>query len=169
MKSEFETQEAQRNAPEHKSYVLGFCFVPRTELRGTDPDPMANYRVVVIRKNKPEWQRGLLNGIGGEIEQGEDPEDAMAREWREETGTTIDSWDPFIVMRFSGATIFVFRTVAKEMPDFRQTTDEEVSAWIVSGLMRHSGKIPNLNWLIPMALFDAREADSIKPPHIFYL
>lgn len=161
-----QTQQEQRNA--HKSYVLGFCFVPRTDLRSTAPDPLDNYRVVVIRKNKPEWQRGRLNGVGGKIEGEEAPDEAMAREWREETGTTIDNWDPFVTLRFPGATIFVFKTVAKVMPDFRQTTDEEVSAWIVSGLMRHSGKIPNLNWLIPMALFDLPNIGQ-KTPVINYL
>lgn len=30
----------------NKEYVLGFCFVPRLELRSTDPDPLANHRVV---------------------------------------------------------------------------------------------------------------------------
>lgn len=37
-------------------YCLGFAF--------TDHD---NF-VILIRKNKPAWQKGLLNGVGGESE-----------------------------------------------------------------------------------------------------
>jgi 8-oxo-dGTP diphosphatase len=153
---------------QHKEYVLGFCFAPRTELRGTDPDPMANHKVVLIRKNKPDWQRGLLNGVGGKIEPGESPDEAMAREWKEETGTIVDDWEPFVVMRFPGATIFVFKRMAHALPDVFTATDEPVSVWVVRDVMRHSGKIPNLNWLIPMALFDAPQ-DMAKAPNIFYL
>jgi hypothetical protein len=45
-------------------YVCGFMFANDfTE-------------VALIRKNKPEWQRGKLNGIGGKVEQvGHHPDD----------------------------------------------------------------------------------------------
>lgn len=42
-----------------KKYVLGFMF--STEDRGQ--------KVALIKKLKPKWQAGLLNGIGGKIEQ----------------------------------------------------------------------------------------------------
>lgn len=35
-------------------------------------------------KNKPDWQKGCLNGIGGKIEEGEKPIDAVFRELEEE-------------------------------------------------------------------------------------
>jgi len=37
-------------------YVLGFL--------------MDNYRVVLIEKQRPAWQKGLLNGVGGHINHG---------------------------------------------------------------------------------------------------
>lgn len=40
-------------------YVVGFLF--DSEFR----------QVALIRKQKPQWQAGLLNGIGGKIEYGE--------------------------------------------------------------------------------------------------
>ncbi|PIE78988.1 MAG: hypothetical protein CSA15_05000, partial [Candidatus Delongbacteria bacterium] len=43
-------------------------------------------KIVLIKKNTPEWQRGLFNGIGGSIEAGESPEEAIVREFEEETG-----------------------------------------------------------------------------------
>ena len=70
-------------------YVVGFLFNPdMTE-------------VVLIKKNRPDWQKGLLNGVGGKIESGEDPITAMIREFKEETGVEIYNWNLFwiIIMR----------------------------------------------------------------------
>ena len=50
-------------------------------------------RVVLIKKNKPDWQRGLFNGVGGKIEKAESSFDAMAREFEEETGVKTDPVD----------------------------------------------------------------------------
>jgi 8-oxo-dGTP diphosphatase len=56
--------------------------------------------VILIKKNHPQWQDGLLNGVGGHIEDGEQPADAMAREFAEETGvrTAPDEWTKFARM-----------------------------------------------------------------------
>ncbi len=64
-------------------YVLGFAF-------NQDKD-----YVVLIHKNKPDWQKGCLNGVGGKIEDGETPIAAMVREFEEETGlpTNPSEWD----------------------------------------------------------------------------
>ena len=46
--------------------------------------------VYLLRKDHPEFQAGLLNGVGGKLEQGETYADCMAREAKEEgsyTGT----------------------------------------------------------------------------------
>ena len=40
----------------------------------------------VIKKERPVWQAGLLNAIGGHVEKGEYPVEAMQREFLEETG-----------------------------------------------------------------------------------
>lgn len=51
-----------------RQYVLGFLFNENLT------------KVVLVRKKRPEWQCGLLNGVGGKIEDGEPPLDAMVRE-----------------------------------------------------------------------------------------
>lgn len=61
-------------------YVLGFAF-----------DDLG--RVALIRKNKPEWQRGLLNGIGGKVESTESIAIAMKREFYEEAGVRTSDWE----------------------------------------------------------------------------
>lgn len=61
-----------------KRYVLGLAF---TE----------NNSVVMVQKNRPDWQAGKLNFIGGKVEPGENPFDTMTREFFEETGVKTDS------------------------------------------------------------------------------
>ncbi len=66
-------------------YVLGFAFTPSRK------------GVILIKKLRPNWQAGKLNGPGGKIEAGETPEQAMIREFKEETGiqTLLGQWNHF--------------------------------------------------------------------------
>ena len=67
-------------------YVLGFRF--------------HNGNVLLIKKAKPAWQKGRINGIGGKVEPGEESIDAMVREFREETGieTKPSDWKYIALM-----------------------------------------------------------------------
>ena len=69
-------------------YVVGFMFSADFEW------------VALIRKQKPLWQAGLLNGIGGKVEPGEEPFGAMTREFEEEAGleTERSLWTSFCSM-----------------------------------------------------------------------
>ena len=60
------------------NYVVGFAF---TNSRS---------RVLLLKKEKPPWQKGLLNGIGGKIKHWEAPMTAMCRESEEEVGLKLD-------------------------------------------------------------------------------
>lgn len=124
-------------------YVAGFAFDEKKE------------RVLLIEKQKPEWQKGFLNGIGGKVETGESLWEAQMREFKEETGLLIPeaNWNFFCSLngsdergnkwrvRFLWAigNIDHARRIEDEMPMIRPVND--------------LGKvIPNLNWLVPMAL-----------------
>src|SRR3954470_21452915 len=75
-------------APNVQEYVCGFLFSPdRT-------------RVLLIRKRRPAWQAGKLNGIGGKIEPGESPAQAMSREFREEAALDLppDAWHEVLML-----------------------------------------------------------------------
>src|ERR1035437_6897488 len=54
--------------------------------------------VWLIRKARPEWQKGMLNGIGGHVEENENTMTAMTREFNEETGLTILDWKKFCIL-----------------------------------------------------------------------
>ncbi len=66
-------------------------------------------KVALVRKNKPDLQKGLLNGIGGKIELEDsgycnpdslitESERAMIREFQEETGVLQEDWHYFLTM-----------------------------------------------------------------------
>ncbi len=67
-------------------FCVGFLFNPDMS------------QVVLIRKNRPEWQAGRLNGVGGRLEDGETPLRGMQRKFKEETawstgtGSRLPGW-----------------------------------------------------------------------------
>ena len=97
-------------------YVLGFMFDPTRE------------RILLIRKNRPRWQAGKLNGIGGKVEPGESPVSAMVREFTEETGlqTQPSEWSHFAVLEGQDFRVWCFQAASEQMIQARTLTDEEV-------------------------------------------
>lgn len=67
--------------------TVGFAFSPSYEY------------VALIRKSHPDWQEGKLNGLGGKVEEGETPEECVAREFHEECTLSLTSgWSRFCVL-----------------------------------------------------------------------
>jgi len=117
-------------------YVLGFMF-------------STNGAVWLIRKNKPEWQRGRLNGIGGKIEENESPADAMKREFYEEAGIKLNDWKHFCTLTDRDSyEVYCYYVYSDETP--ATMTEEKVTLCYTCSLP--IDVIPNVNWLIPMAL-----------------
>lgn len=122
-------------------YVLGFAFNDSGD------------EVLLIRKNRPSWQKGKLNGIGGKIEQDETPRMALVREFEEETGVTTaeDDWRPFGKMRGTDFTVHLFTIRNRFIYDADSMTDEKLKIVAVNRLKDYQ-IIPNLGYLIAMAL-----------------
>lgn len=99
--------------PVIRRYVLGFYLTPQG--------------VVLIRKSKPEWAKGKLNGIGGHIEEGETPLEAMVREFDEEAGikSASDEWTELLTLRGDGTKT----TKPWEMVVFSANTTRRCSDW----------------------------------------
>lgn len=119
-------------------------------------------RVALIRKNRPEWMAGRLNAIGGKLEDGESPGEAMVREFREETGLDIakDLWRKFCILHGVEANgdpyqvhfyVTNLEMTTLWLKDLSSKTDEVVGWYFVKLLLREN-IIPNLEWIIPMAL-----------------
>jgi 8-oxo-dGTP diphosphatase len=128
-----------------REWVVGFLLDDAAE------------RVVLIRKNRPEWQAGKLNGVGGKVEADDaDLEAAMVREFWEETGVRVNSWHHFARLEWEEGTVHFFRAFryADLLAACRTTTDETIELHPLAELLlpgNPAGATPNLLWLVPLA------------------
>lgn len=130
-------------------YCLGFAF--------------CGDHVVLVRKARPDWQAGRLNGVGGKVEPGENERDAMAREFREEACLVVgaDRWRLVSVMggehRESAETwecaVFAAVLDRRELGLVRTGVDDEPIQIVDRGDIATGNVkiVPNLAWLVPLA------------------
>ncbi len=86
--------------------------------------------VVLVKKNKPEFMKGFWNGIGGSIEDGESPADAMMREAEEEANLNVD-WNLFTILHRPKAIIYCFWAECDKRLQIPEQNDiGERQAWI---------------------------------------
>lgn len=122
-------------------YVCGFYF------------DHTHQRVVLIWKKKPAWQAGKLNGVGGKIEDGEISHAAMRREFKEETGIDHENWVALITLTGEDWRVYFYCAEGKANEfEYAQTMEDEEVAKINVDQLDDFDHIPNLRWLIPMAL-----------------
>jgi 8-oxo-dGTP diphosphatase len=110
-------------------------------------------RVALVVKNRPNWQKNKMNGIGGHVEEGENPADAMIREFQEETGyyTYHGEWDNFVTLEGPDYRVyFYFAEIVGSHLRLKTITDEEIVCVDIDSVTVENS-IPNLTWLIPMA------------------
>lgn len=121
--------------------TLGFIFSPNLE------------QVALIQKNRPSWQAGKLNGLGGKCEKGETYTTCLSREVKEESALNIPrhSWQKLGNITWKEWRVAVFATRIEEtlVNTARSLTDEKVF-W-VSTQQLPQNCMTNLHWLIPLA------------------
>lgn len=123
-------------------YVLGFAF---SEQRG---------QVLLISKTHPKWQYGKLNGVGGHIEEGESPKEAMVREFAEEVGihTRQTDWKYFAFMTdYKSWECYCFRSFDVNIFSSHQKTDEKPTIVSIEDL-RWQNIIDNIPTIVMAAL-----------------
>lgn len=145
-----------------KRFVVGFAFDAN------------EHRVVLIKKDHPKWLEGKFNGLGGKVEPGESSHQAMRREFLEEAGVdTGDVWTHFasIVDQRDWAIDFFYThlsdnqfamLVSKTSEQVRGFYIEEPNFPVLAELILptiEQGLLPNLSWLIPMALSMKHEVE----------
>jgi 8-oxo-dGTP diphosphatase len=125
-----------------QEYVLGFMFDIPAE------------QVLLIKKAKPDWQAGKLNGVGGKVEQRETPHAAMGREFKEETGVDAEHWEETLLFYNDKAVVYCFRAFhpIKTLRTARLNTaisraEEPCEVYSVKHLPNNV--LPNLHWLVP--------------------
>lgn len=124
-------------------YVAGFLIERYESYEG----------VILIRKRRPDWQAGRLNGVGGHIEPGETAAQAMRREFQEEAGLDIDDWEHFATVRGHWGSVAFFRAF-RPVADVKTMTDEPIEAHAIDEALTSGQCLPNLSWLIPLAAYE---------------
>lgn len=122
-------------------YVVGFMF-----------DCLLS-QVVLIQKNKPQFQAGKLNGVGGKIEGLETPQQAMAREFEEEAGLHTDprEWDQFATLTDHETFHVTCFTTVRDMLNVKTMEDEEVFVVAIQDL-RKLRTLTDVPWLVALAV-----------------
>lgn len=136
-----------------QKYVLGFLF--------------GRSSVLLIQKSKPPWQRGLLNGIGGKVEEADEAGEASAtvlnamnREAEEEAGLVCLDWKAFCVMGGPGWEVTCFMCqiddeylLAEYDGPAQQKEEEELFDVSLEDIRLHRRQtVSNISWLVEMAL-----------------
>lgn len=138
-----------------QKYVLGFIF----------DDEEKN--VLLIQKQRPLWQKGLFNGIGGKVENFDDNHFlAIQREVFEETNLTITNWKYFAKLtdqQFFDIDCFKTNLSKEQLKNYQTMTDEDVQIKSIESLYKtkFNDCISNLSWLIGICL----DRDSFKMFH----
>ena len=130
-------------------YVLGFLF----DLTGN--------RVLLRKKQKPDWMVNKFNGVGGKVDDGEIGIEAMHRECDAETGHDPGDWQFFCALSGKGFLMECYLAYYENLhhidsyySDTDHTGDEPrvETNHIFPVHDLPPNLVPNCRWLIPMAL-----------------
>jgi 8-oxo-dGTP pyrophosphatase MutT (NUDIX family) len=132
-------------------YVLVYAFTVDSKLR----------YVPLVKKNKPEFLKGVLNLVGGKIEEGETPVQAGIRELLEETGLEeIQVYDPMCyypaermgIIQGKLGTVYCIKVPVcyrQELKPGEEET-EEVKWYPITEIFSNKLLMPNLRLIIPL-------------------
>ncbi|HEY2896640.1 MAG TPA: NUDIX domain-containing protein [Gemmatimonadaceae bacterium] len=107
-------------------------------------------QVVLMRRTRPAWQAGRVNGLGGRLVPGESAAAAARREVREECGVDVAEWREVLVWEDAEYVMHVLSAVSEQAREARTLEDQGVFLADVDALP--SNVIDNLRWLVPLAL-----------------
>ena len=96
-----------------------------------------NKEILLLKKNNPDWQKGLYNGIGGKVELNTTPLETIIRKSEEELGINISNWRELdSEISSSGIEIVYFLTTLNEgeIKKLQSQTDERAELFSINNL-----------------------------------
>lgn len=133
------------------AWVCGLAF-------GYGDDPLVPSKVLLMDKaHGPPRLRGHWNGLGGSVEDDEAVVAAMVREFGEESAaeTLPENWELFALIQRVDGWIFFFRHFEKHLSGLQtggHSPTDEVIRWHSIYPRFGCRWMPNLHWLVPLAL-----------------
>lgn len=131
-----------------QKYTLGFLF--NQDLT----------KVLLIHKQRPVWQKGMINGLGGKFENQESAFVCIVREVKEETNLSTNSqdWTKFAELHSSKFAVDVMANIYFGQESDAVSNEDQWVEWIeVKNLPKNV--MTNLTWLIPLALEKLKEKE----------
>lgn len=125
------------------NYVVGFFFTADRK------------KVALIKKTRPEWQAGFLNGVGGKVtEEDKTFAEAMRREFFEESGvdTNLNKWDLVAEYRGNDFTLAVFTYTSESNVAHNFKEASEQVDWYNLNELSSLKTIRNVQWMVPLCL-----------------
>ena len=96
-----------------------------------------NKEILLLRKNNPDWQKGLYNGIGGKVELNTTPLETIIKKCEEDLGINISNWRELdSEISSSGIEIVYFLTTLNEgeIKKLQSQTDERAELFSINNL-----------------------------------
>ncbi|MCT7492616.1 NUDIX hydrolase [Aliarcobacter cryaerophilus] len=96
-----------------------------------------NKEILLLKKNNPDWQKGLYNGIGGKVELNTTPLETIIKKCQEELGVNILNWIELdSEISSSGIEIVYFLTTLNEgeIKKLQSQTDERAELFSINNL-----------------------------------
>ena len=96
-----------------------------------------NKEILLLKKNNPDWQKGLYNGIGGKVELNITPLETIIKKCQEELGVNISNWIELdSEISSSGIEIVYFLTTLNEgeIKKLQSQTDERSELFSINNL-----------------------------------
>lgn len=124
-----------------KRYVVGFLFSEDLS------------EVLLVHKNRPEFQVGKLNGIGGGVEPNETVQQAQSRELQEESGVWIEptQWFHFANMTLDKGLHVSFLAAVREEGSLEPQTMTDESVHWTNAQFLPDNALQDLRFLVPLA------------------
>ena len=124
-------------------------------------DLSRQFVAMVHKMSGPACVIGNWNGVGGKVDPGEEPLNAMVREFGEETGlaTNLQDWHQFAELNATNYDLFFFWAASSDVFRCRTVEKEPIKVWKAVDLLGESNVMHNMRWMIPYL----QDADMI--PH----
>jgi 8-oxo-dGTP diphosphatase len=121
-------------------YVCGFLYDSKRE------------NIVLLKRNSPVSQKGKFNGLGGKVDIGERPLEAMIREFKEEAGITVEKWTEFATLEQNEGISYFFHAVSDKFSQVITAEKQEVRIINIQNELHDLDLITNVRWLILLSL-----------------